>query len=81
MIIKTRKLTSSEIKELEKIDKQNKIEAEILPLKKELTALSEDIIQNLAGEIVPDIETRKAQFIEVHNQIRTLLDKKPRAIK
>lgn len=50
-------------------------------IKAELSKLSEDIIQYSAGEQVPDIEKRKAEFIELHNELRILEGKEPREIK
>ena len=46
-----------------------------------LDQLSQDIIQDMAGEDVPDIENRKAEFIELHNELRVLLGKDERKIK
>lgn len=42
-------------------------------IQEQLNALSMDIIQDCAGEIVPDIEDRKLQFINLHNELRKLL--------
>jgi hypothetical protein len=50
-------------------------------IKMELESLSQDIIQDLVGEIVPDIETRKARFFQLHNELRTILGKEPRYLK
>lgn len=50
-------------------------------LKAELSKLSEDIIQAQAGEVVPNIEERKARFITLHNELRELEGKEPREIK
>lgn len=60
----------------DEINEQKKYE-----LKTELSKLSEDIIQSQAGEIVPNIEERKAQFISLHNELRVLEGKEPREIK
>lgn len=67
-------LTAKQIKEMETTNKINE-------LKTELSKLSEDIIQYSAGEQVPDIEKRKTEFIELHNELRILEGKKPREIK
>lgn len=60
----------------EEINEQRKYE-----LKVELSKLSEDIIQSQLGEIVPNIEERKARFISLHNELRVLEGKEPREIK
>lgn len=64
-------LTAEQIKENERTNQINK-------LKTELSKLSEDIIQAQVGEIVPNIEERKARFITLHNELRALEDKEPR---
>lgn len=56
-------------------------EKKIQELKQRLIKLNEDIIQDYIGEIVPDIETRKAEFISKHNELRVLLGKEERATK
>lgn len=50
-------------------------------IKQRLNELDEDIVQDIAGEVVPEIDLRKAEFIELHNELRTLLGKEPRAVK
>lgn len=45
-----------------------------------LDQLSQDFIQDIAGEYVPDIENRKAEFVELHNELRVLLGKDKREI-
>lgn len=47
----------------------------------ELTALTQDIVQYMAGEDVPNIADRKARFIELHNQMRSYLGKQPRGLR
>lgn len=49
--------------------------AEIQP---RLNALSQDLVQVLAGEVVPDLEERKAEFISLHNELRELKGLPPR---
>lgn len=66
----------SEKLKLEYIDNQNKIDK----IKKELGKLSEDIIQYQAGEIVPNYEERKKQFVKLHNKLRVLEGKEPRVL-
>ena len=46
-----------------------------------LAKLTEDIVQSLAGEDVPNIEERKAEFIRIHNEVRIYEGKKIRNIK
>lgn len=53
----------------------------IWEIKQRLNELDEDIVQDMAGEVVPEIDLRKAEFIELHNELRTLLGKEPRAVK
>lgn len=45
-----------------------------------LSMLSQDIIQALAGETVPELSERKEEFIQLHNEVRILEGKEPRAI-
>ncbi len=56
-------------------------EKRIYQIKQRLTAISEDIIQDLAGEMVENIESKKQEFISLHNEIRTLLNKLQRRLK
>lgn len=50
-------------------------------LKYRLTKITEDIIQYSAGEQVQDIEKRKAEFVELHNELRILEGKAPRTLR
>ena len=50
-------------------------------IQEQLNALSMDIIQDCAGELVPDIETRTARFVELHTEFRKLLGMQPRQMK
>lgn len=43
-----------------------------------LAKLTEDIVQSLAGEDVPNIEERKAEFIRIHNEVRAYEGKEAR---
>lgn len=70
LIAKEQEITQEETK-------QNRI-AEI---QTRLDQLSQDIVQDIAGEFVPDIEERKAEFVELHNKLRGLLGKEEREIK
>ena len=49
-------------------------------IKRRLRALSEDLVQVLAGEEIPDIEERRAEFVALHNELRVLEGKEPRLI-
>jgi len=60
-------------------DRANELRA--AELKSLLVSLTEDIVQSLAGEVVPNIEQRKQQFIEYHNELRVLEGKEPRNVK
>jgi len=55
--------------------------AQIAALKRELAAISEDIVQDIAGKYVPNIADKKARFMIAHDQLRTLEGKEPRAAK
>ena len=37
-------------------------------------------MQSLVGEVVPDIESRRAEFVALHNELRVLEGKEPRLI-
>ena len=68
-------LTEEQIQaELEFVKKQQRI-SEIKP---RLEQLSQDLIQAQAGAVFEDLEERKAEFQELHNELRTLLGKEPR---
>jgi hypothetical protein len=54
---------------------------EIKRLKKRLAELGEDMIQNLVGEAVLEFETRKAEFRDIHNQLREIQGKEKRLVK
>lgn len=41
----------------------------------------DEIEQETVGEIVPNIEERKIEFIALHNELRTLLGKEQRLTK
>ncbi len=49
-------------------------------IQERLNSISQDIIQSMTGELVPEIEQRKKEFIELHNELRILLNKEPREI-
>jgi hypothetical protein len=54
--------------------------ARIGVIRRRLQALTEDLVQAMAGEIVPDIEARRAEFVALHNELRELEGKEPRLI-
>lgn len=47
-------------------------------LKLRLQELSEDIVQIQCGAVFEDADDRKAEFREVHNEIRRIIGKEPR---
>ncbi len=53
----------------------------IIEIKERLTSISEDLIQDLVGEIVDDLQTKKIEFINLHNELRMLLGKQPKQLK
>lgn len=50
-------------------------------LKQQLTPLNEKLLQDAAGEIVPNLDNIKSEFIQIHNEIRILENKQPRQVK
>ena len=68
-------LTEEQIQAELKLAKTNQRIAEIKP---RLEQLSQDLIQAQAGAVFEDLEERKAEFQELHNELRTLLGKEPR---
>ena len=53
-------------------------EDRIAQIKPRLEQLSQDLIQAQAGAVFEDLEERKAEFQELHNELRTLLGKEHR---
>jgi len=51
---------------------------QIAALKAQLAPLQEDLVQVIAGQIIPNIEDKRAEFRRIHNEIRTLEGKLPR---
>lgn len=47
-------------------------------LQSRLTELSQDLLQYQCGAVFEDAEDRKAEFREVHNEIRRIIGKEPR---
>lgn len=56
-------------------------EMRIREIQQRLVELDQDIVQDIAGEVVPDITARKLEFIELHNELRVLLGKEARDVK
>ena len=52
--------------------------ARIAEIKPRLEQLSQDLIQAQAGAVFEDLEERKLEFQELHNELRILLGKEPR---
>jgi hypothetical protein len=53
-------------------------ERRIAEIKKRLSQLSEDFVQAWAGAQIADIDARKREFADLHNELRGLLGKEPR---
>lgn len=53
-------------------------ERRIAKIKERLSQLSEDFAQAWAGAQITDIEARKREFADLHNELRGLLGKEPR---
>lgn len=52
----------------------------ISEIRSRLTSLTQDFVQADCGEIIDDIEERKAEFVSLHNELRVLLGKEPRKV-
>ena len=61
----------------EEIANENK-QKEILQIKKQLEKYAEDFIQESIGAVIPNIENKKIEFINLHNRLRTLEGKEAR---
>jgi hypothetical protein len=53
-------------------------EKRVVEIKDRLSQLSEDFVQSWAGAQIADIELRKREFADLHNELRGLLGKAPR---
>ncbi len=62
-------------------NQQQKLFCEVTEIKQKLEKLSEDIIQNIVGEDVPSLETKKKDFFDLHNRLRILEGKTPRQLR
>ena len=67
------------LKEQAVIDKQIKDEDRKFEIQERLNQLSQDFVQVWCGAEIPDINTRIAEFQLLHNELRTLNGKEPRA--
>lgn len=72
--------SEEEQKQLESEQLKSKNERKLQELKQRLSQLSEDLIQSTAGEIIADIDSRKAEFVKLHNELRVLLGKDERKV-
>lgn len=50
----------------------------IAKIKERLAQLSEDFVQAWAGAQIEDIDARKREFADLHNELRSILGKAPR---
>ncbi len=62
------------LEEIECRKQEEQKEKQIGILKQRLRDYSDDIVQDMAGEIVPDIEKRKLEFMRTHDLLRALLN-------
>ena len=75
-----------ETKEAEYLQKKAQLEAEVerglaIDTKKvRLEELRKDIVQDVAGLIIPNIEEKKAEYRTILNEVRVLQGKQPRDI-
>lgn len=53
-------------------------EKRVSEIKERLSQLSEDFVQSWAGAYFPDIDARKKEFAQLHNELRVLFGKTPR---
>lgn len=67
-----------QIVEIPPLSEEELKQIKIYEIQTKLNELNYDIIQDIAGEIVPNIEERKAEFITLHNELRILLGKECR---
>lgn len=61
--------------QLQEIERNNRIS----DIKARLSQLSEDFVQYWAGAVIIDIDDRKKEFAELHNELRVMLGKTPRS--
>lgn len=60
------------------VTEEEKKQIRISEISARLTALTQDFVQAECGEIIEDIDARRAEFVTLHNELRTLLGKEPR---
>lgn len=73
--------TPEEKAKREKSQQDFLLKKQIIALKMQLTPLNEKLLQDAAGQIVPNIEDVRAEFRRVHNELRALEGKEPRQAK
>ena len=66
-----------ELREIELTEEQKK-ENQIELILFKLDELTKDFVQEMLGAVIPNIEDKKAEFIELHNELRELEGKAPR---
>ena len=59
---------------------EEKKQMRISEINERLTSLTQDFVQADCGEIIEDIDARKAEFVTLHNELRVLMGKEPREI-
>lgn len=65
----------------EELDIINERQTKIWNLQNRLNSLSDDFIQIYLGAEIPNINERRKEFVELHNELRSLLGKEPRNYK
>jgi hypothetical protein len=76
---KTKFLTEQEIQDqIFFYEEPTRVRERIEKIKAQLIELNFDLLQDQAGLIVPNLNEKKAEFIELHNELRTLLGKQIR---
>ena len=60
------------------VTEEEKKEMRISEINARLTSLTQDFVQAECGEIIEDIDVRRAEFVTLHNELRVLLGKEPR---
>ena len=63
------------------VTEEDKKNIRINEIRELLTELNYDFMQYFSGEDIEDIEKRKQRFIELHNELRSLLGKEERKIR
>ena len=61
------------------IEEKNELVTKEITIRKRLEELSQDFVQSMVGAYFPDLDERKKEFAELHNELRGLLGKTPRS--